>query len=293
MGVCALALPVALAAQTTTVTVRVVAHDAKIIGSDVGGARVTIRNAATGAVLAEGEQQGGTGDTRALVVEPRVRGASIYDAPGAARFTAALTIDTPTVVEVLAEGPLKYPQATRRGMKTVLLLPGVDVGGDGLVIELNGFIVELLEPGTTVDRAGRTPVRARIRMLCGCTFTTGGLWDPTRLSVTARIYDGVTLVREAPLVFTGAPNTWAGSIPTAGPVGASRASEPEHPHRGRSRRRASRRRRGRCRPPKLRRKRGPADSLGRGSQRTDQHAVLAEDRDQQAAPLRIPADVRG
>jgi hypothetical protein len=216
-----LVAPAFVAAQTTHVTVRVVAHDAKIIGSDVGGARVTIRNAATGAVLAHGEQQGSTGDTKALVVEPRVRGATIYDTPGAARFTAAGAIDTPTVVEVTAEAPLSYPQALQRGTKTMLLLPGVDVGGDGLIIELNGFIIELLEP-VAAGRGGETPVRARVRMLCGCSFTAGGLWDPARMSVVARIYDGTRLVREAPLAFTGEPNTWTGTISTAEVRGGAR-----------------------------------------------------------------------
>ena len=44
----------ALVAQETRITVRVVANDAKIIGTGVGGARVIIRNAATGEVLGVG-----------------------------------------------------------------------------------------------------------------------------------------------------------------------------------------------------------------------------------------------
>jgi hypothetical protein len=212
-------LPVALAAQTT-VTVRVVAHDAKIIGSGVGGATVTIRNAATGEVLAQGVQQGGTGDTRRIVEEPRARGASVFDTPGAAGFTATVAIDTPTVVEVVAEGPRNYPQAMQRATTTLLLVPGTNVTGDGIVLELRGFIVELLEP-EAAHSATSLAVRVRIRMMCGCTFTTGGLWNPARMTVVARVYDGTTVIREAPLAFTGQENIWAGTLPAGNlPTGA-------------------------------------------------------------------------
>ena len=47
----------------TTVKVSVIAHDGKLMGSGVGGARVTIRDLDTGEVLADGLHEGGTGDT--------------------------------------------------------------------------------------------------------------------------------------------------------------------------------------------------------------------------------------
>ena len=212
MGVLAgLAGSAAAAAAQTTVTVRVVSHDAKIIGTGVGGARVVIRDAATGAVLAEGEQQGGTGDTRLIMQDPRVRGTSPFDTPDAAHFVATVAIDTPTVVEIMAEAPLGFPHAMQRGSVTALLIPGQEVRGEGIVIELRGFIVELLEPASTASR-GSTPVRARVRMLCGCPFTAGGLWDATRMTVVARVVDGARILAEAPLGFSGEPNIWAGEI---------------------------------------------------------------------------------
>lgn len=200
----------ALVAQETRITVRVVANDAKIIGTGVGGARVIIRNAATGEVLAAGVQEGGTGDTRAIMVEPRARGVSIFERDRAAHFSAAIQIDTPTVVEVVGEGPLGYEFATQRAVKSVLLVPGQHITGDGIVLNLHGFIVELLEP--TVATRGDVSVRTRIRMLCGCTFTPGGLWDADRLTVTARVYAGGELVREAPLRYAGEPNIFEGTI---------------------------------------------------------------------------------
>lgn len=70
-------LPAAVEAQVTTrIMIRVVAHDAKIIESAVGRARITIRDAKTGSLLARGEQQGDTGDTGRLVVERGERASS-------------------------------------------------------------------------------------------------------------------------------------------------------------------------------------------------------------------------
>ncbi len=227
----------ASAVAQTTVTVRVVSHDAKIIGTGVGGARVVIRDAATGRVLAEGEQQGETGDTRLIMQDPRVRGTSPFDTPEAAKFVATVAIDTPTVVEVVAEAPLGFPHALQRGSVTSLLIPGQDVRGDGIVIELRGFIVELLEPVRSAA-PGSTPVRVRVRMLCGCPFTAGGLWDAGRLTVTARVVDGARVLAEAPLAFSGEPNIWAGTIavPEAAPGARLQvvASDAERGNFGRS-----------------------------------------------------------
>ncbi len=68
----------------TQIVVRVTAHDAKIIGSAVGGATVTVVAVETGDTLATGVQEGSTGNTRNIMVNPRERGATVYDTPGAA-----------------------------------------------------------------------------------------------------------------------------------------------------------------------------------------------------------------
>lgn len=179
-----------LAAQgrPTTVVVRAVAHDAKIVGSGVGGARITVRDAHSGEVLARGVQEGDTGDTDLVMRDPHRRGASLWDTPGAAVFRATLELERPTVVEVTAEGPLGTPHAVRRSSKTVLLLPGRDVTGDGIVLELNGFKVELLRPAGEAAAPGSTvAVRARVEMMCGCPTTPGGLWDADLIDVVARL----------------------------------------------------------------------------------------------------------
>jgi len=195
--------------STTRLLVRVLAHDAKLIGSGVGGARVTVREVATGALLASGVQEGATGDTDAIVRRPVTRGATVFDTEGAASFLAELELDEPTLVEVVAEAPLGTEHATQRGSKTLLMVPGVHIEGEGLVVELNGFTVELLEVG---QEAGRVSVRARVTMLCGCPTEPGGLWDADRIRVLARLVRGDSVVAESELTFAGETSEYAGSV---------------------------------------------------------------------------------
>lgn len=212
-----LLLPAVARAQSgTRVMVRAVAHDAKIIGSGVGGARITVVDALTGTVLAQGVQEGGTGDTRAIMMQPRERGATVYDTDGAAGFLAELELEGPTRVRIEAEGPLGVPHATQRASRTLDLVPGRDVLGEGVVLELYGFIVTLEEPSSDpADAEGGTlPVRARVTMLCGCPTEPGGLWDSSGYTIEARIVgeDGEVL-ETAPLAFAGESSIYEGEIP--------------------------------------------------------------------------------
>jgi len=162
-----LALATAVAApegKPTRVMVHVVARDAKLLGTHVGGARITLREVATGKVLAEGVQKGESGDTNRIMVEPHRRGATLYDTPDAAGFLATVTLQRPTVVEVSAEGPVGHPQAVQRASKTLLLVPGEDVLGDGVVLEIHGFILEFLEPASDAPVKAGDPIPVRAKM---------------------------------------------------------------------------------------------------------------------------------
>lgn len=201
----------------TRLEVRAVARDAKVIGSGVGGARVTVREAANGRVLARGVQRGGTGDTERIIRDPVERGEAIYDTEGTASFTATLMLRRPTRVEVTAEGPLAAPPASREvATKTLWMLPGHHVEGRGLVLELNGFFVEVLAPG---DRAGtgELDVRARVRMLCGCPTEPGGMWDSDRYEMVARLLRDGRAVREVPLRHAGRASLYEADLPVEDP----------------------------------------------------------------------------
>ncbi len=63
---------------------------------------------------------------------------------------------------------------------------------------------------------GTAAVTARVRMLCGCPHTPGGLWDAERIRVVARLYDGARVVRESRLRYTGEPNLFGGTMSLAG-----------------------------------------------------------------------------
>jgi len=151
----------------TKVVVRVVARDAQLIGSGVGGAHIRIKNLETGEILAEGKQEGGAGSTDRIKIRPRQRGEAIYEGSGAASFEAKIPLERPTQVEIEAEGPLAYPQSVQKGSKTMLLIPGKHITGDGVIIELNGLIVNALSPSPQESlKAGeKVLVTAEVRML--------------------------------------------------------------------------------------------------------------------------------
>lgn len=151
----------------TKIIVRVVAKDSKIIGSSVGGAFVRIKDVLTGEVIAQGIQKGGTGDTERIMVRPRQRGETVYNTPGAAFFQAELPLKRSTQVEVYAEAPLGFPQALQKGSKTITLIPGKHLLGEGLIIELDGLIVNIIHPLTKMDLKEKEElkVRAEVRML--------------------------------------------------------------------------------------------------------------------------------
>lgn len=201
-------------ATETRVQVRVIARDAKLIGDAVGGARVTVTDAETGTVLDRGVTAGSTGDTDRIMRTPRARGATVFDTPGAAGWLARFELRRPTVVEIAAEGPLDYPQATARASRTMLLAPGTEITGDGVVLELNGFIVELLERGAGTE-GPVVPVRARVRMLCSCPTEPEGLWSVER--VTARLMAGGEVVAQAPLEYSGQQSVYTGTVRAPGP----------------------------------------------------------------------------
>lgn len=213
-----LAAPAAASAQSapgegipTRILIRVLAHDAKLIGTGVGGARVGVRDAHTGELLAQGEHQGGTGDTGRIMREPQQRGATIYDTEGAAAFVATLELEEPTVVEIFAEGPLDTPQSMQSARKTMLLVPGFDFVGEGVVLELYGFRVTLETPAT-VHPGEAIPVRATVRMMCGCPTEPGGLWNADDYTIFARLHRDGEVIAETPMEFTGETSNYAGSF---------------------------------------------------------------------------------
>ena len=208
-------------AVPTTITVHVRSNDAKLLQDPVGGARVIIRDAETGTVLAEGLQQGDSGSTDQIMRQPHRRGENIYTTPGAAQYVATLSLVEPTRIEVTAEAPLDHPQAMQSASKTLWVMPGQDIEGDGLVLTVHGFIVEVLEPSSSSAASGESvSVRARVRMLCGCPTEPGGMWDASTYTITAQLLRDGEVVATAPMDFTGTTSEYEATL-TAPASGAT------------------------------------------------------------------------
>lgn len=201
-------------AETTTVTVRIIARDAKFIGTSMGGVRVTLRDATHGKILAQGLTEGGTGDT------PRIMQAQGRNpdraGEGVAAFKATLDLAAPTLVDLTAEGPIGHPGSALKVTQQRWIMPGQNVTeGDGWVVELPGLVIT--PQAKAAD--GKLAVSAKVELMCGCPITPGGLWDAADYETTASLWKGGKQVAESKLAFLTAPGGYGGSIalPDKGP----------------------------------------------------------------------------
>ena len=195
-------------AEPTPVMVRALSADAKFIGGTMGGVRVKLRDVRTGALLAEGLTEGGTGDTNLLMRQPRVRGARISDASSAG-FRATLDLDRPTLVRAEATGPVGKPGSAITVTSTMWLLPGRPVEGDGWILTFPGLVVE----PTWKTVAGRLEVKAKVTLMCGCPIEPGGLWDAGRYKVEIALLDGAERSRPVTMDYAGEASVFAASLP--------------------------------------------------------------------------------
>ena len=201
-----LALPSHSLADTTSLEVRVLSKGAKFIGSSMGGVQITIRDSDTGELLAQGETRGGTGDT-ARIMKDSAPHHSPVSSDDAAVFTTELDLDKATRIEVTAYGPLAQRQAAQQVSLTQWVVPGKHLtGGDGLRLEMPGFVVDVLEPATPMTLSGESvelTIRAHVALMCGCPITPDGLWDANKYEVSAIIARNGTVEGTVPLGFAG------------------------------------------------------------------------------------------
>ncbi|MDZ7827938.1 MAG: hypothetical protein U5K33_00150 [Halofilum sp. (in: g-proteobacteria)] len=222
-------------AEATEVVVRVISKDAKFVGTSMGGVRVVLGDAETGEILATGTTSGGTGNTGKIMHTDGGRRQVMAD-DSAAAFRATLDLERPRLVEVEAYGPLAQPQAAHRVTATQWLVPGRDVAaGNGWVLELPGFVVDILDPPAhrkLGERPDEVPVRANVTMMCGCPIEPGGLWDADRYEVAAIVTRNGERVDEVALEYAGETSQFAGAIPVNGPGVYDIAVFAHDPHNG-------------------------------------------------------------
>ncbi|CUQ67333.1 hypothetical protein [Candidatus Nitrospira inopinata] len=191
--------------RPTTVLVRVVAHGSMVLGKEVGGARVTITDVATGRLLATGLQQGEAGDQNQIMRTPRLLEEPIYSTKSSASFTTTLDLLHPTQVDITAEGPLAYPAAMQRVSKRLWLIPGQDMIGDGIVLTLYGYIVQIEQPKPNEPLVAREDLtlRASIRTLSGSWVRPHGDWDSRKLEIYGEILIGDRVIERLQLFYSG------------------------------------------------------------------------------------------
>ncbi len=197
----------------TELVVHVVTHDAKLIGSAVGGVRITVRDVDANRVLATGLHEGATGDTTLIMETPRERGQPLFNTADGARFQATLPLRAATLVEVTADGPLGYPEQMAQASKRLVLVPGRHLTGDGLVLEMHGYLLDVLTPDATLTIAANAPskVRARVRMLCSCPTSDGGMWKVDE--VRARLLRDGVVTHDVLLPYAGVTSEYAAELP--------------------------------------------------------------------------------
>lgn len=203
-------------ATETKIVVRAKSRDAKFIGSSMGGARVVIKDGDSGDVIKEGFTVGGTGDTKRLILEPIKRGSQLSD-PSAAKFEATIDIEEPRLLTIEVYAPYSQRQSMTKSSTQVWLIPGKDIIGDGITVEIPGFAVDIIAPQTPegIRLAGGKaliPIRANIVMMCGCPTEPGGLWDSSKYEIKAIIKHDGRISGTIPLRYADKKSTFEGEL---------------------------------------------------------------------------------
>jgi hypothetical protein len=129
----------------------------------------------------------------------------IYSTKSSASFTTTLDLLHPTQVDITAEGPLAYPAAMQRVSKRLWLIPGQDMIGDGIVLTLYGYIVQIEQPKPNEPLVAREDLtlRASIRTLSGSWVRPHGDWDSRKLEIYGEILIGDRVIERLQLFYSG------------------------------------------------------------------------------------------
>ena len=209
--------PASAAGGNASLTVRVQANGAKWVSSEVGGATVVVRDADTGQVLRTGRVKGTSGDTEAIMSDPRTPLQPTPTLQDAASVTFRLNAARPRRLQVDVYGPLVGPTPVSQATAQVWIAPG---DHESLAVTLHGLMVTVTTPTphTTLTSSGAVtvPVTASVAMLCGCPISTTTPWTPGRYDVRAFVESESGRITSFPLAYT-ATDTFAGDVRLPGP----------------------------------------------------------------------------
>jgi len=194
--------------QPTHVIVRAIAKDAKFIGTSMDGALITIKEADTGKILAEGRTSGGTGNTDKLVRRPQKRYEPL-STPDAAKFETTLQISEPIFVTVSATAPMSQKQSQVTSSTQLWLIPGKDITGDGILLQIPGFAIDIIQPRVhEFNKKKMVTITANAVMMCGCPISPGGLWDSNNMEFAAIIKKEGTEISKRKMEYAGKTSTF-------------------------------------------------------------------------------------
>lgn len=186
-------------AVETKITIRAKAVDAKFIGTSVGGLRAIVTDAETGEILDSGWIRGETGSTDTIIINPIARGQRISN-DKTASFVAHVDIASPRLLKFTVIGPYAHRQSLQEASVTSWIIPGKDIMGDGIILDIPGFIVDTW---ASVMEGGVVTVFAQAAMLCGCKISPTTHWNPKNFEAKAIIMLDGEKVTEVNLDFTG------------------------------------------------------------------------------------------
>lgn len=152
-------------AVQTKLVIRAKSKDAKFVGTKMGGALVVIKESETGRVLVEGLTAGETGDTGKIIKAPKTRFGQIAD--GAAGFETVIDISEPTLITIDVSAPYMHKDNLIKSSTQMWLIPGKNITGEGIIIEVPGFSVDAHAPESAKLANGKAviTVQARIVMI--------------------------------------------------------------------------------------------------------------------------------
>jgi hypothetical protein len=159
-----LAFGISEAVQTKLV-IRAKSKDAKFVGTKMGGAHVVVKDSNTDKVIAEGLTAGDTGDTNKIMNEPKTRFGKIAD--WAAMYETSIDIAEPMLVTIDVEAPYVDKTNMIKSSTQMWLIPGKDIVGEGVIIEVPGFSVIAKSPEEVklTDNKAVIPINAQIAMI--------------------------------------------------------------------------------------------------------------------------------
>lgn len=208
---CLSAFTGSLLAQSTHLIVRAKAKDGKFISTNIGGALVVIRDHQSGELLAKGYTEGASGSTPLLMETAHNRNDRLTD-DKTAKFEAVIDLKEPVFADVQVTGPAQLRGAAITGTTQLWLIPGKNIDGDGLIIELPGLIVNVLSPtlhqilpikeGQTIN----IDLSISLTMLCGCTISKAGPWKADQIEVGATLTKDGKPLESKPLNLTDRDN---------------------------------------------------------------------------------------